>query len=81
MSLTKRAASLNSEARSMPSKRRVGDDDDDWSEAPAHHGHMNMGSITTLYDYAPREKGQFRRITGPLGFDITPGQTKRKKRK
>lgn len=67
----------------MPSKRRVGDDDDDWSEAPAHHGHMNMGCITTLRDSEPREKGQFRKIAGPLGFDITPGQTikRRKKRK
>jgi hypothetical protein len=60
----------------MP-KRRL-DDDDDWSEAPAHHGLMQMGVIADLRHTEPRGK-PFTRQYGPLGFDITPGQTKRKR--
>jgi hypothetical protein len=64
----------------MPRRRGL-DDEDDWNDAPRHSGEMGLGSISTLYDYAPSEKGQFRRIAGPLGFDITPGQTIKPKRK
>jgi hypothetical protein len=65
----------------MPSKRRNEYDDPDWCEAAAHTGEMAMGCIADLRHTEPRGKPFVRRY-GPLGFDITPGQTiKRKKRK
>jgi hypothetical protein len=64
----------------MPKRRSVVDDEDDWREAPNHAGEMAMGCIADLRHTEPRGK-PFTRRYGPLGFDITPGQTKRKKRR
>lgn len=61
----------------MPSKRPFGDDDDDWSEAAAHTGLMGYGSIHDLRHNDPKGR-PFEPKRGPLGFDITPGQTRRK---
>lgn len=58
----------------MPSKRRA-EDDDDWGAE--HPGEMAMGSISDLRHAEPRGR-PFEPKRGPLGFDITPGQTKRK---
>lgn len=64
----------------MPSKRRGLDDEDDWREAPNHLGDMAMGSISDLRHTEPKGR-PFTRRYGPLGFDITPNQTAKPKRK
>lgn len=65
----------------MPKRRSLVDDEDDWREAPNHAGEMAMGVIADLRHTEPRGK-PFTRRYGPLGFDITPGQTiKKRKRK
>jgi hypothetical protein len=66
------------------SKRRGEYSDPDWEEAAAHTGEMMQGSIVDLRHIEPRGR-QFVKRYGPLGFDITPNQTKpirkRKRRK
>ena len=73
-------ASTNSGGRSMPSKRPIGDDDDDWSEAAAHTGLMGFGSIHDLRHNETKGR-PFEPKRGPLGFDITPGQSKPKRKR
>lgn len=65
----------------MPSKPLVYDDPD-WAEAAPHTGAMAFGSVHDLRHMDPKGR-PFTKRYGPLGFDITPGQTakKRKKRK
>lgn len=62
----------------MPKRRLETDPEDDWREAPNHLGECAMGSIADLRHTEPRGK-PFTRRYGPLGFDITPGQTKKKR--
>lgn len=65
----------------MPSKPRpVGDDYEDWAECAPHTGGMMHGTVTDLRHADPKGR-PFTKRYGPLGFDITPGQTKRKARK
>ena len=63
----------------MPKRFGV-DDEDDWREAPNHAGEMAMGSIVDLRHTEPKGR-PFTRKYGPLGFDITPGQTLKRNRK
>lgn len=62
----------------MP-KRRADDDDNDpewvWSTAG-----FALGHIAQLNDKDPPGK-PYEPVRGPLGFDITPGQTLKRKRR
>jgi hypothetical protein len=60
--------------------RPVGDDYEDWAECAPHTGSMMHGTVTDLRHAEPKGKPFIKRY-GPLGFDITPGQTLRRKRR
>lgn len=55
-------------------------DDPDWAEAAAHTGEMMQGAISDLRHHEPRGRPFVKRYA-KLGFDITPGQTIKPKRK
>lgn len=61
----------------MP-KRPLVYDDPDWCEAAPHTGEMGFGSVHDLRHAEPKGR-PFQKRYGPLGFDITPGQSKPKK--
>lgn len=62
----------------MPKRRAY--DDPDWCEAAAHTGEMALGSICDLRHNEPKGR-PFTKRYGPLGFDITPGQTAKKRKR
>jgi hypothetical protein len=55
-------------------------DDPDWAEAAAHTGEMMQGHISDLRQIEPKGRPFTKRYAKP-GFDITPGQTIKPKRK
>lgn len=55
-------------------------DDPDWAEAAAHTGEMMHGTISDLRQVDPKGR-PFTKRYAKLGFDITPGQTLKPKRK